>query len=164
MKASDRVEFVRVMNGMASVFGASLTPEALDIWWSAFADWSLEEFKGTATAAVKRASFMPRPGDLMALRRAALPTAGESWAAVLKHLRGGYRSGGLTPEIDRAVAPLGGYRSLAMMPTDELHWQEKRFAEHYGDMAEAGETRESLANTPGWLQIQAHGAKALYKR
>lgn len=164
MQQTDFGRFKAIMAGMAKLYEKELEPILLDVYWLALRDWTLGEFESAAGQLMRTQTFMPRPAEFMALKRAAQPTAGEAWARVLQHLKGAYRAGWLTPEIDRAVAPLGGYRALAMMPTDELHWQEKRFAEHYADMAEAGETRESLANTPGWLQIQAHGAKALSKR
>lgn len=154
MTPNDKPEFLRIMNGLASVFGSTLTPEALDLWWATFADWTVQEFRAAASAVVKRTAFMPRPADFMAIRRATLPTKGEAWAAVLRHLKGGYRTGGLSPEVDRAVAALGGYRTLAMLPTDQLPWQEKRFAEHYGEAREADETRPALTG-PDWLQLQS---------
>lgn len=163
MTPNDRLDFLRTMNGMASVFGATLTAEALEVWWSAFSGWTIDEFKSVAAVAVRRAVFMPRPGDLTAVRKAAYPTAGEAWSAVLRHLRGGYRTGGLTAEIDRAVAPLGGYQTLAMMPAENLYWQEKRFTEHYSDLSEVSFARESLTYTVDLLRIQADALKVLPK-
>jgi hypothetical protein len=79
MKEQDRTEFVRIMNGTAVVYGSSLTPEALGIWWNAFHEWTLDQFREGMSAAVTRTAFMPRPADVFDIRRAARPTAGEAW-------------------------------------------------------------------------------------
>jgi hypothetical protein len=145
MQQADFARFRNVMAGLAELYQRELSNTLLDVYWLALRDWSLAEFEAGAGKLMKTAQFMPRPADFNDLRKAALPTAGEAWASVLTHLRGGYRDGsGLTPEIDRAIRSLGGYRTLAMLPVDELQWQEKRFAQHYGEMAEADHKREPL--------------------
>jgi hypothetical protein len=143
MQPADFTRFRNVMFGMGKLYERELDQVVLDTYWLALRDWSLEEFEACAVQLMRSARFMPRPADFNDLRKAALPTKGEAWARVLQHCKSGYRDGkGLTPEIDRAVHALGGYRYLAMAPIDQLQWHEKRFAEHYEDMAEAEEKRD----------------------
>lgn len=142
MQAQDRRAFLEVVIGFAELKGKQLSGPALELYWNSMQDWTIEDFRAAANTLVRTCQFMPTPKEFNDLRRSALPTKGEAWAMVLSHLHGGYRDGGLIPAIDRAIRALGGYRNLAMMPIDQLHWQEKRFAEHYEDMAEAEERRE----------------------
>lgn len=148
MRPHDRTAFLEVIVGFAELKGRQLSAPAIELYWNAMQGWSIDEFRAAANVLIRTCEFMPTPKDFEELRKAPLPTKGEAWAAVLRHLRGGYRAGGLAPEIDRAVHALGGYRHLAMMPTDQLTWQEKRFAEHYGDAREADAKREPAAIPP----------------
>lgn len=142
MLPADRRAFLEVVIGFAELKGKQLSAPALELYWNAMQDWSIDEFRAAANTLIRTCEFMPTPKDFNDLRKSSEPTKGEAWARVLSHLKGGYRSGGIAPGIDRAVRALGGYRALAMMPADQLPWQEKRFAEHYEDMAEAEEKRE----------------------
>lgn len=145
MQQADFRRFHALLTGMAKLYEREIDDVVLDAYWLALRDWPLQEFEAGAAQLMRTAKFMPRPADFTALRKAALPTKGEAWAAVLQHLKGGYRNGaGLTPEIDAAVRPLGGYKALAFMPLGEMHWQEKRFSEHYGEAAEVREVRAPL--------------------
>lgn len=151
MRAEDHPRFVAVMNGMAKIFDRELDAVMLDAYWLALRDWSINDFERAAMRLMGTSKFMPRPADFTDLRRAALPmtAAGEAWAKVLDHLKDGYRNGlGLTPEIDRAVKAMGGYRALAMMPVDQLPWQAKRFNDLYAEVRDGIEARTALARDP----------------
>jgi hypothetical protein len=149
VQQADFQRFHAVMHGMAKVYEREIDQLLLDAYWLALRDWTFPEFEQAAGQLMRSSRFMPRPADFNALRQAARPTVGEAWARVLAHASGGYRDGsGLDPVIDRAVKTLGGYRAIAMTQTDQLHWVEKRFAQHYGDMLEASETRAALGFDP----------------
>ena len=146
MQQSDFARFRNVMAGLAELYQRELSNTLLDVYWLALRDWSLGEFEAASAKLMQSGQFMPRPADYVALRKASLPTKGEAWASVLQHIKGRYRDGsGLTAEIDSAVRALGGYRALAFMPLEQMHWQEKRFAEHYGEAAEVADKRTPMA-------------------
>lgn len=149
MQPADMDRFRAVMAGMAKLYERELDAPLMDAYWLALRRWSLHEFEQAAGHLMTTSKFMPRPADFNELRKAARPTAGEAWAEVLEHIKGGYRSGGLNPETDHAVRTLGGYRALAMLDADQLPWLERRFAEHYGDMAAVAETRTALSHITG---------------
>lgn len=142
MRPEDRKPFLEVVIGFAELKGKQLSAPGLELYWNAMQDWTIEEFRQAANVLIRTCEFMPTPKEFNDLRKAALPTKGEAWAAVLQHLRGGYRNGGLSPEIDAAVRAIGGYRNLAMLPADKLAWQEKRFCEHYGEAADVAGKRD----------------------
>jgi hypothetical protein len=150
MQAHDRRAFLEVVIGFAELKGKQLSAPALELFWNSMQDWTIEEFRTAANILVRTAEFMPTPKDFHDLRKAAHPTAGEAWAAVLRYLpwSGSYLPGdetpkpdGLTPEVEKAVRALGGYRALAMMPSKELTWMERRFADHYADILDAKDRR-----------------------
>ena len=144
MTPADRRQFAAILTGFAELKGRHLSSAALDLFWHAMQDWSIEDFTRAANRLIRSCEYLPTPKDFEDLRNAGRQTTGEAWAQVLQHLKGGYRTGGLSPELDRAVAALGGYRALAMMPSDQLHWQEKRFAEHFEDLRDAEDTRKAI--------------------
>jgi len=144
VKADDRPEFLRIMNGLASVFGGQITPEALDVWWGAFGGWSVDQFKHAAGAAVTRCKFMPRPADLFDVRRAARPTAGEAWEIAGK---------GRDAIADKAFSIATQGRYFGHIPYDEHPWIQKRFIEVYEQLAEVEDARDAAPQlaAPEWM-------------
>lgn len=144
MNLDDKPEFLRVMNGLASVFGGQLTPEALDVWWRAFGGWSLHDFTQAASAAVTRCKFMPRPADLFDVKRAALPSPGEAWEIAGK---------GIDALADKALNIATQGRYFGHIPYDEHPWIQKRFLEVYEQLADVEDARASAPQlaAPAWL-------------
>lgn len=147
MTPANRNDFCQIVLGLAELFGKELSSPALTIYWNCMKDWPLDEFRAAAGLLLRRCEFMPVPKDFEGLRRAARPFAGEAWARVLVHLRGGYRSGAGVDDggpIDQAVRSLGGYQSLAFRETRYLGIDERRFVELYAQIVEAVEVRRTL--------------------
>lgn len=145
MKPDDKAEFLRIMNGLAAVFGGQITPEALDVWWGAFGGWSIHEFKHAAGAAVTRCKFMPRPADLFDVRRAARPTPGEAWEIA---------GTGRDPLADKAFGIATQGRYFGNIPYDEHPWIQKRFLEVYEQLAEVEDARSAAPQlaAPDWMR------------
>ena len=161
MQASDRVDFLKVLNGMAAMKKAQLIPEVLDLWWACMADWSIQEFKAAAVHVLKNTTFMPQPKDFEDLRKAGRNTAGEAFASVGQWLKYGPYGYTLQPNTPRIIAAairaMGGADAYAMCEVDKLPFLEKRFCQHYETLEEAEETREALpqlAYSAEWQQLQ----------
>jgi hypothetical protein len=149
MEQANKVEFGSILNGLAAIKpGAKLTPEALDVWWASFADWSIEDFRSAAARLAKTHEFMPNPYHFEQLRKASQITAPEAWTLVLEAARG-HAPRPQDPRIEAAVRALGGYNAIAMSKTDSTHFLEKRFAEHYESISDAEDVRESVPNLAG---------------
>jgi hypothetical protein len=146
MAPSDKPQFLAVLNGLAAIKpGAKLTPEGLDVWWTSFASWSIEDFRAAAAQLAKSSEFMPNPYHFEQLRKAGQMTSGEAWALALDHARNGYDSHGPDdPRLNAAVRAIGGYRAIAMSKTDQTPFLERRFAEHYDAIGEREDIRESV--------------------
>lgn len=157
MQQSDFKRFNALMNGMAKLYERELDRAVLDAYWLALGDWTLEAFEAAAAQLMRTSKFMPRPADFHELRKAGRLTAGEAWARVLEYVRkdychwqgGGVSKLGSVPEpdgvlIDRAVKAIGGYQAIAMSQTDQTHFLEKRFCDHYHSIQDATEIREAV--------------------
>ncbi|MBA3563085.1 MAG: hypothetical protein H0W33_03570 [Gammaproteobacteria bacterium] len=155
MLSTDRPEFVRVLNGLAAIKPGKgeLTDEALDLWWSTMrGDWTIEDFRQASGHLLKSCQFMPTPYDFEQLRKAGRPTPGEAWQRAMDSSAGAYRCGQVSGEgvtsgdelVDRAVRAIGGYAVLYETATDKLCFVERRFAEHYEAMQDAGDVRQAL--------------------
>jgi phosphoglycolate phosphatase-like HAD superfamily hydrolase len=140
MKEQDRTEFVRIMNGTAVVYGSSLTPEALGIWWNAFHEWTLDQFREGMSAAVTRTAFMPRPADVFDIRRAARPTAGEAWEIAGQ---------GRDELADRALSIATQGRYFGHIDFEEHQWIQKRFLQVYDDLLDVEQSREVARQLAG---------------
>lgn len=146
MIASDRQKFIEIVLGFAELKGKQLSAPALELYWRAMQGWSIEEFQEAAEELLRTCEFMPIPKDFEDLRKAGRDTAGEAWARVIGWCASGaYRDRVMgDPVIDRAVAALGGYRSIAMHEEEKLHFLERRFAEHFEAMQDAEDTRHAV--------------------
>lgn len=148
MQADDKVQFLKVMNGIAAMKKATLIPEVLDLWWACMADWNIEDFKAAAVQVLKTSTFMPTPKDFEDLRKAGRETAGEVFAGIrqyLKYTPNGYTLQPHTPRnIESAIRAMGGPMAYAMCDVDKLPFLEKRFCEHYEQITGADDTREAV--------------------
>lgn len=169
MQQSDFPKFQAVMAGMAELYQRDLSQPLMDAYWLALRDWSLEEFQQAAGHLMANNTFMPRPADFNALRKASRPTPAEAWLKAVAASGKSWTPQGFTgsascgdPLIDKAVRALGGYGVIAECDTDKLHWFEKRFAEIYDDMQDAEDVRESVPMIAGPSQVKrVEGPKKL---
>ena len=140
MRPTDRAEFLRTLKGVAAIKGKELTPEALSVWWSAMAAWSIEDFKAAASHLVSTCQFMPTPYDFAQLRKAGESTGGEAWLEVLsgRALVPGSRAA-------RAAAIVGGQQAIrhADIETALPHIQ-RRFLTAYEELSDVDVVREAL--------------------
>lgn len=155
MTPDDRKPFLEVIMGFAELKGKQLSAPALELYWRSMQCWSLEDFRTAAEQLVRTCEFMPMPKDFEDMRKAGRPTAGEAWAAVLHYAHFEYSpnfparlngSHGLLsdPLVDRAVNAIGGYRAIAMAPSESKQFLEKRFCEHFETIQESSDVREAV--------------------
>ena len=146
MRETDKPKFLAVLNGLAAVKpGAKLTTEGLDVWWHAFADWCIEDFTAAAAQLTKTVEFFPNPFHFEQLRKASELTAGEAWAEVLQIARNGNDYHG-DPRVEKAVRAIGGFKAVSMSRTDQTHFLERRFCEHYEAITDVEQVRDALPN------------------
>lgn len=169
MTTDDLEDFGRAILGLAEIHGRETTPQFVRLYWSALKHWPRDEFLAAAKHFL-RARFMPKPFDFEQLRRAALPTAAEAWARVLEHLRGPYRDGSGLDDggpIDRAIAGLGGYKTLAFRDTEYLAIDARRFATMFEELVDVEASRRAVpelaSGLPTRQQLRGDVATAAIK-
>lgn len=156
MQQADFTRFRAVMAGMAEMYQRELSGTLLDAYWMALRDWTLADFEAAAGHLMAANTFMPRPSDFNALRKAGRETAAEAWVRVVRESprwRNGLK-GDADPLIDACIRAIGGNETIAMTDLEQLHWLEKRFAEAYEELRDVHEHRESVP------QITQQGAAA----
>jgi len=141
MTPADRPKFAAIVMGFAELKGKQLSRAALDLYWSAMKHWDFDDFNIAAQELLRTCEFMPLPKDFEDLRKAELPNAGESWAAILECARRGCEPQ-LSDAASRALRAIGGIRTVMMSESSKTHFLEKRFAEHFAAMQESDVGRE----------------------
>ena len=148
MQESDRAEMARILVSLAEIKpGAKITPAGLELWFSSMADWTIEEFRDAAAHLMRHEQFFPNPWHFQQLRKQAnTRTAGEAWAEALDHVRKGRHHHGVkaSPDVERAVAAIGGWRAIGHTPEDELRFVEQRFSKHFAEIRDAVDVREEV--------------------
>lgn len=136
----------RILVSLAEVKpGGKITPESLELWYSAMSAWAIEEFRAAAQYLMLHEEYFPNPWHFQQLRKAQRMTPGEAWVIALQHVKSGaYHAGPAIPEVERAVQALGGWKIIAWSTIDALPFTEKRFALHYEQLADVAETRQEL--------------------
>lgn len=150
MNAEDRISFAEVVIGFAELKGKQLSAPAIELYWNAMQHWTLADFRAAANHLLRTCEFMPTPKDFEDLRKAGRMTSGEAWLRAVAcctsaRIPGGHQGGTSGDSlIDRAVRAIGGYGAIAMCDLDKLPFMERRFCEHYAEMEDVGDTRESV--------------------
>jgi hypothetical protein len=149
VQQADFERFKSIMSGMARMYGANLDTVLLDAYWLALDDWPLADFEAAAKQLMKTATFMPKPAEFNALRKAYDMTAGEAFALARRIAQRlnpreliSHRSG--EEKLDAAVRACGGFEAIAMCETAKIGFLERRFVEHYETISDAHETRAAL--------------------
>lgn len=154
MTENDKPMFVAALTELAALKpNAKLSPESYVAWWNALGHWDLPAFRAACARLRDSMEFMPNPYHFEQLRKASRMTSGEAWAEVLRIVRSGeFRQANgqsVNPLIRAAVRAIGGYEAVAMSNVTATHFLEKRFAEHYENISEAEDVRESVPQLAG---------------
>lgn len=143
MTPEDRPKFLEIVVGFAELRGKQLSAPALELFWNAMQGWSIEDFTAGANQLMRTCEFFPTPKNFEDLRKASSMTPGEAWGLVRDAARNGHPCP-TDPKIAAAVRALGGIRAIGMTATDQMHFLERRFAEHYESIIDVEITREAL--------------------
>lgn len=144
----DKMKFAQIMAALAEVFDSGRETTALktEIYFKSLQQFPIEEIeKACSKLIVSRvtASF-PKPAEIIELmkpvRNEAQIDKCEAWGMVMSGLECG-----IIPrdaQIQETVRRLGGWTWLQDKSYDDLHWIEKRFMEHFGQIVESDEYRK----------------------
>ena len=168
MIETDKAQFAKVVLGFAEIKGKQLSLAAVDLYWMAMQNWSIENFKQAAVLLLQRCEYMPTPKDFEDLRKASPLTAGEAFALAVKRCGSAIQCGQVTmngtcgdPFVDAVVRAIGGYGAIAMCDHDKLHYLERRFSEHYETMRNSEDIREEVPQIAGPRRTALNGPRSI---
>lgn len=139
MESSDRDEFQRRLTAAWSLYGKSVTPDVLGIFWSALKPWPLDD---VARALNKHAAspdvgqYAPKPADLIRqIEGDTESQAMRAWAKVLEAIQrvGSYASVTFDdPLIHVVLDEMGGWIYLGeTLTVDETPFRAAEFVKRY---------------------------------
>jgi hypothetical protein len=152
----NKKRFAEMMSSLAVLFDKDVSEVLRGIYWQVLKGYSDEEVELAFHQVVASCKFFPKPAEIIQFiksRKAEENQANalESWGMVMSGLECG-----VIPEdrrIRESIRRIGGWDWLSGQSYDELHWLEKRFLEHFDQIAEsetydnqiaAGEERKLL--------------------
>lgn len=146
MQPNDFTRFHAVMTGLAELHQRELSQFLLDAYWLAMRDWSIADFESAASHLMQTMTWMPKPSDFTALKRAGETTSAEAWTEALASCVNWRNPDQLpTGRVARAAAAVGGFRMIAMADQETaLPFIEKRFKEAYDELTDVESVREAL--------------------
>lgn len=157
MTEDDFEKFSEVVLGFAELKGKQLSAPAIELYFRALHDWTLEDFRAAAGELLRRCEFMPTPKDFEDLRRAGRMAAPEAWALVLDRARGHNELVGDfdNPTLQAALRAIGGLQAVQMSQIDKTPFLERRFAEHFETLEDRGEVRAAIPQIASPQPIRA---------
>lgn len=136
MQTSERQAFGRMLTDLHAYYGKDSSRFVLDVWWSTFENFSLEQVQSAINVHVKdpdAGRFMPKVADLVrVLSGTFTDRALIAWGKVYEAIGrvGAYRSVVFDdPAIHAVVEDLGGWVKLCRMPISEMGYVQHRFCE-----------------------------------
>lgn len=152
MQVSDFATFRALMTALGKVYEREIDAPLLDAYWLALEVWSIEDFGAAAKHLMRWGRFFPRPSDFEDLRRSATQRdVIEAWETARRTARNAISLGRVRtdvtsgdPLIDRAVAAIGGYGTIALCDSAWLHALERRFLDAYSESRDVAAVRAAL--------------------
>ncbi len=155
MTPNDKRRFAQVIAAFAEIKGRPLSAPAIDLYWSAMQDWSIEAFEQAAHHLLRTCEFFPTPADFQKVRRAGQLQAPEAWALVLDAIRRGAHRydqlDSIPAEVKRAVTACGGWHTIGNADEFRISQLERAFLQHFASLDSVAETRAgapAVAQTP----------------
>lgn len=138
MTDADRGAFGRFLTDVLGFYGQTVSPFAIDVWWSACQPFSMEQVRKAMSAHATdpdAGRFTPKPSDIVRMLRG---THGDrsltAWNAVYQAMSavGAYQSVVFDdPAIHTAIEDIGGWTAICRSEVDELPHLQRRFCQSY---------------------------------
>jgi hypothetical protein len=138
MQQAEYKQFGEVMKATAEMYGKTLSPSSLALWWQAMRDLDLSAIQHALSQHINNpdnGQFMPKPADVRKhLSGTTSDAALFAWAKVLKACReiGAYTTVAFDdPVIMAVLSDMGGWVQLCHSTEDEQPFREKEFTAKY---------------------------------
>lgn len=141
-----REEFLPVINGLAEIYGESLSECKLDIYYDCLKDLSADQLKYASITLLKTRTYqsMPKPSEILEYIGGKLQDRSTiAWEIALGAIKryGFYNSVSFEDKIINGVIEgLGGWEQFSSMLIEEEPFRRKEFITHYEAYARSGRT------------------------
>ena len=163
MNELDRKGFSNVMQLLAATYDKEATMDLMEAYWGALKDLSLDDIKQSASEAMKRLEWMPKPAQLRKLAGDVEPDqrAAIAWQSVRKALskHGTYKSVDFSdPVVNATIRNMGGWTELGKKDMKDFDvWTRKEFERIYQAIYASGVTEEASAHLVGITEHENRG-------
>jgi hypothetical protein len=134
----DLSRFAEMIVGVGEVYGKSLTPIVIDVYWSVLKAFKFEEVKKAIYLHLENPDvgrYLPKPADIiMAVEGSSQNQALRAWTKVVSASQriGVYTSVAFDDALIHAVIEdMGGWRIFCAVETEQLPFVGKEFQERY---------------------------------
>ncbi len=146
LQKNDRAEFSRVLSSVAAMYRVELSPDVVELWWAALADYDLAAVKQALTRHIRNpdsGQFMPKPADAIRFMSGTTQDAAlMAWAKVYTMVRraGSWADVSFDDAITHAViTDMGGWIRLCEMQESDAPFRAKEFENRYRAYARSQE-------------------------
>jgi hypothetical protein len=138
MKTQHRESFGALMTGIGELYGKSMSPELIAIYWDGLKDYEFDEVKIAINLHVRNpdtGQFMPKIADVVKfVEGGTLTQAMRAWQKVMDAVRmvGTYQTVVFDdPVIHAVISDMGGWQSIGQITDDDLPFKAREFEKRY---------------------------------
>lgn len=138
MKTQDREPFAALMTGLGELYGKSLSPQLISIYWEGLREFDFADVKAAANLHVRNpdtGQFMPKIADVVKfIEGNTLTQAMRAWKKVMDATRlvGTYQSVVFDDALIHCViADMGGWPEIGRISNDDLPFKAREFEKRY---------------------------------
>jgi hypothetical protein len=128
--------FSVALSAAGAVFNRDVNESLARIYFAALADLDLDRCTAALEKLIGTSKFMPKPAEIRDL------VAGDvgdraliAWGEVLTLAANSATAKHSDPDVEAAVAAMGGWRRIGMTDRSQLGFLQKEFRDHYGAKA-----------------------------
>jgi hypothetical protein len=148
VKSQHRNAFAALMTGIGELYGKSMTPELVSIYWDGLHDFEFEDVKAAVNLHVRNpdtGQFMPKIADVVKFIEGNTSTkAMRAWQKVLEAARtvGTYSTVVFDDALIHAcITDMGGWQAIGLITDDELPFRAREFERRYQSYCVKGPAR-----------------------
>jgi len=136
MREKDRTEFVQLLTAAAEMKRVELSEAAIELYWDALADLSLDDFKRGLRSCLRTLTFLPQPNEIIAATGGDPETlALAAWSKVDNAVDRYWPHRSVVfddPLIHAVIRDMGGWYRLGQHEDREWPFVQKEFERRYG--------------------------------
>jgi hypothetical protein len=138
MKKTEMSEFSKLLMGIGALYGKSMTPALIEIYWQSLQAFGFSQVKAAIHAHVNNpdtGQFLPQPADVIRYLQGSSESRGlQAWSRVLRAIQqvGCYSSVIFDdPLIHAVIDDMGGWIQLGKLQEKDIPFRAQEFVKRY---------------------------------